>query len=155
MDFRKFPRALAQNLCGGAQGGGRPPQRDGGEHLQSWTNFTKNKFSFILYTGATERSLCGHSEISLQPQGDLSVATDKSLCGHKEISLWLGWGVRGAQVFPRCFPSLWVITGLCAFSHVSAKWAVDTVDEDVASSGVKKTLLKPTLPNPLFFFPGC
>ena len=82
------------------------------------------------------------------------MATDKSLCGHKEISLWLGWGVRGAQVFPRCFPSLWVITGLCAFSHVSAKWAVDTVDEDVASSGVKKTLLKPTLPNPLFFFQG-
>ena len=62
--------------------------------------------------------------------------------------------MRGAQVFPRCFPSLWVITGLCAFSHVSAKWAVDTVDEDVASSRVKKTLLKPTLPNPLFFFQG-
>ena len=35
-----------------------------------------------------ERSLCGHREIALWPQRDLSVATDRSPCGHREISPW-------------------------------------------------------------------
>ena len=37
---------------------------------------------------ATERSPCGHGEICLRPQRDLSLDTKKPFCGNRDVSLW-------------------------------------------------------------------
>ena len=63
--------------------------------FRTWQNRilgVQNRIQNRIRTGdlsvATERSLCGHREISLWPQRDLSAGTKRSLCGHREISLW-------------------------------------------------------------------